>query len=112
MNEEDDDIIQHARKLSLLERIHRAVGPVAGGLILDSADLVTFGPMGFCLGPIIGALVGWWISSIYRFKHFSRIVWAVLAAIYCSLPATEFFPVATMIAVIARFGEKTETDDE
>lgn len=102
---------QQVHELSLLERLHRALGPLAGGLILDFVDLATFGPLGFYLGPIVGALVGWWISSIYRYKTSSRIIWAILAALYCTIPLTEIIPVATIISALARFSEKTAPDD-
>lgn len=98
-------------KFTLVERLHRALGPLAGGFILDFMDLVTFGPLGFYAGPLIGALIGWWITSIYRFSIPSRVLWAVLAALYCAIPGTEFIPVATLISALARFAERTTSDD-
>ena len=93
---------------SLLYRLHRALGPLAGGMILDALDLVTFGPIGLCGGFIIAAFVGWWISSIYRFSLVGRITFSVLAALYVAIPFTEIFPLATLVSAIARFWENPE----
>ena len=88
----------------LIYRIHRAIGPLAGGLILDFVDLATFGPLGI-VGLFIGGLIGWWVSSIYNFSKKARLLWAMLAAIYCLFPLTELIPVATIISAFARFEE-------
>ncbi|MHC4872223.1 MAG: hypothetical protein ACYTFY_10295 [Planctomycetota bacterium] len=93
-------------------RLHRAIGPVAAGLIIDFIDLATFGPLGFILGPVIGAAAGWWIASIYNYSNKGRIIWAIAAGIYCSLPFTEIIPLATIVSAIARFGEQPESENE
>ena len=90
---------------SLLWRLHRALGPIAGGLVLDFVDLTTFGPLG-AIGLFIGVGVGWWISSIYNFSPRVRVILALLAGTYCLLPMTELLPVATIISGVARFGEE------
>lgn len=87
----------------LLDRIHRAFGPLAGGLILDLVDLAMFGPLGVVAGPVVGAAVGWWISSLYRLSVSARVVFAALAALYVSIPFTEVLPIATVISAFARF---------
>jgi hypothetical protein len=51
------------QKYDFLRRLHRSIGPIAGGLILDLVDLATFGPIGLFGGWILGAAVGWWIAS-------------------------------------------------
>ena len=90
----------------LIYRLYRAVGPLAGGILLDTIDLVTFGPIGIMGGFVIAITVGWWISSIYHFPVKGRILFAVLAGIYTAIPMTEIIPVATMVSAIARFREK------
>ena len=91
---------------SLLARLHRALGPLAGGLILDFVDIATFGPVGILGGFLVGALAGWWVSSIYEFSPRSRVLLAVLAAVYTAVPLTEPLPLATAISALARFRER------
>lgn len=97
---------------SWLARIHRALGPIAGGLILDLVDLATFGPIGLFGGFLMGGIVGWWVSSIYEFSARSRVMFAVLAAVYTAVPLTEPFPLATGISALARFRERHRRDSE
>lgn len=88
---------------SLLERLFRAVGPLAGGLILDYVDFITFGPAGIPIGLIVGFAVGYWVSRIYGFSNAGRAIFAALAAAYCAIPFTNLLPLATIIACVARF---------
>lgn len=90
------------QKPTLMERLHRAFGPLAGGILLDLVDLSTFGPYGLG-GFVIGGLTGWWICSIYRIPTSARLVLALLAGVYCLLPLTEFVPLATLISAYVRF---------
>lgn len=88
-----------------LWRLHRALGPIAGGLLLDFTDLATFGPLGI-LGPFLGAAVVLWLSSLYRFSLKTKIILAFLAGVYCMVPFTEPFPIATLVCAACRFFEK------
>jgi hypothetical protein len=90
-------------------RLHRALGPILGGLLLDFTDLATFGPMGI-LGPILGAAVVLWISSLYQFSVRTKIVLAFLGGVYCMVPMTEPFPIATLVCAACRFFEKPPSD--
>lgn len=96
---------------SLLLRLHRALGPIAGGLILDGVDLMTFGPVGVFGGFLLGGAAGWWITSIYGFQQRTRAIVAVLAAIYTAIPLTEPFPFATAVAALGRFRKRIDVDD-
>lgn len=87
----------------LLVRLHRALGPLAGGIILDVVDLATFGPIGLAFGWLVGGLVGWWVSSIYGFSAKGRLAFALLCAVYITIPFTGLFPLATIISSVARF---------
>ncbi|MCP4093658.1 MAG: hypothetical protein GY747_09430 [Planctomycetes bacterium] len=89
--------------MELLRRVYRALGPIAGGILLDTIDLATFGPLGLYAGWIIGLAVGWWMASIYKFHFYGKVLFATLAAVYLTLPMTEFIPVATAVSAIARF---------
>lgn len=88
---------------STLERLHRALGPLAGAIILDITDFVTFGPIGLVLGVAIGFPVGYWIASLYGFSRAGRWLIATLSGIYCTIPFTELIPLATMVAAVARY---------
>ena len=89
-------------------RLHRALGPILGGLLLDFTDLATFGPMGI-LGPVLGAAVVLWICSLYRFSVKTKILLAFLGGVYCTIPMTEPFPIATLVCAMCRFFEKPAT---
>ena len=91
------------RRETLLRRLYRALGPLAGGIILDFADLATFGPVGLVGGLFVGIAVGWWICSIYELSWQTRFLVAVIAGVYCTIPLTEMLPLATLISAIARF---------
>ncbi|MEX1232668.1 MAG: hypothetical protein WEB58_20650 [Planctomycetaceae bacterium] len=88
---------------SLLERIYRAAGPLAGGLMLDYTDFVTAGPAGPVLGLLAGYAVGYWISRMYGFSGTGRAIFAMIAALYCAMPFTNLLPLATIISAAARF---------
>lgn len=93
-----------------LTRLSRALGPIAGGLLLDFVDLATLGPIGLFLGPFLGFAAGLWICSAYRFSTRTKIVLSLLAGIYCMIPMTEPFPLATLVAACCRFFEKPATE--
>ena len=61
--------VQRANKPTLSERLYVAIFPILGGLILDFADLATFGPVGLYTGMIVGGTIGWLISGIYGFSR-------------------------------------------
>ena len=87
----------------LLNRLHRTFGPLAGGVILDAADLITMGPIGIFGGMIVGSAVGWWVSSIYQYSKQSRLIWAAISGIYCMMPFTAVLPLATIVSAVGRF---------
>ena len=94
---------------TLFEHLYIALGPVLGGLIIDTVDFVTFGPIGLYIGLLAGAIIGWLVSSIYGFSTKSKLIWSLLAGIYCTIPGTALFPLATVISVISRFCEKPKS---
>ncbi len=88
-----------------LQRSLRAFGPLGAGYLLDAVDLLTFGPLGFYLGPLLGGLLGLWIASVYGLGWLGQTAVVLLAAIYCMLPMTEFMPLATIGFALLRFAE-------
>ena len=87
------------------QRVHKALGPITGGLLLDFVDLATYGPMGIFFGGALGALVAWWVTSIYNVRGTARVFLITIAAMYCTMPLTEPFPIATIFCAICRFFE-------
>ncbi|MHC5155010.1 MAG: hypothetical protein ACYSO3_02575 [Planctomycetota bacterium] len=67
------------------------MGPILGGLLLDF---------------ILGAAVVLWICSLYRFSVKTKIILAFLGGVYCMVPMTEPFPIATLVCAACRFFEK------
>lgn len=101
-----------SRYVSTVDRLHYSLGPLAGGIILDITDFVTFGPIGIFFGLIIGVPVGWWIATIYGFSKPSRLAIALAAGIYCTVPFTELIPLATIVSAVARYHSRPPTSDE
>jgi hypothetical protein len=77
-----DGVSGDARREPMVIRLHRAFGPLAGAMLLDMVD------------------------GIYEFSTRGRLTFAILAAVYCTIPFTEPLPLATAIAAVARFREK------
>ncbi|MCP4452720.1 MAG: hypothetical protein GY809_14755 [Planctomycetes bacterium] len=82
------------------QRYHRVVFPIVGGIILDCADLATYGPAGLYTGMIVGCTLGWLISDFYEYSKKGRVVFAILAGVYCTTPGTFLLPLATLSAVL------------
>lgn len=91
-----------------LRKLYRALGPLAGGILLDTLDLATFGPFGLYVGWLVGLTVGWWIASMHDFGTFGKAIFAALAALYLTMPMTELFPIATTVSAVARFRGKAD----
>lgn len=91
-------------------RLNRAFGPILAGLVIDSVDLVTFGPLKRLIGLPAGALAGYWMGSIFRLPQRQRLLCALAAGIYCMIPGLEFIPLATLIGAYVRFREGAGTD--
>lgn len=103
-------VAQATRKLTV-RRLHRSFGPIAAGLLIDSVDLVTFGPLKRLVGFPAGALAGFWMASIFRLPMKQRLLCALAAGVYCFIPGLEFIPVATLIGAFVRFRQSDEPDE-
>ncbi|MCB1583415.1 MAG: hypothetical protein R3E90_01385 [Marinicella sp.] len=97
--------------LSTGERMLRAFGPLGGGILLDVADLTTFGSFGLYLGPLVGALLGWWLATVYKFGVWGQCGLIFVAALYCALPLTSLVPLATVVFALIRFAESKKVVD-
>lgn len=73
----------------------RFVSALLSGLILDLADLFTRMPL-IPHGAVLGALVGWYIVRTQEVPVAQRVWWIAGSALYCAVPLTEFYPLATL----------------
>ena len=92
----------------LPESIHRAnriFGPIMAGMIIDLVDVATFGQMGLALGLPIGAFAGYWMGTALGLSRRAAALCAVAAGIYCTIPGTEFIPLATIVGACVRYRE-------
>lgn len=95
-----------------LQRLQRSLGPVLGGLVLDTVDLATFGPVGLYGGFLLGGAVGWWVATLYGFGGARRGLVTGLAALYTGFPGTAFIPLATIVGGLVRVGGWRSPRDE
>ncbi len=97
------DEIEAKKPERLIDRLYRAFGPLAGALLIDFVDLITFGPLGLFGGFVIGGIAGWWVSSAYDLSFQKRLLVSILAMIYTAMPFTAPFPLVTILSAAARF---------
>ena len=76
------------------------------GVMIDVIDLLSFGPIGFYLGPFMGAAAGWWGARELGFDGATRWLIAAGVAVYCTTPATEFLPLGTLVGALLRVGPR------
>jgi len=105
-----DEARPRRQVLSLRERGRRALVAAAAGLLLDAADLASFGPLGPWLGLPLGAALGALLAPRLGLAatRRARALAAVLGAAYCALPTTELVPLATLLGAAVRFGAEPD----
>ncbi|MBN1968244.1 MAG: hypothetical protein JXR48_09595 [Candidatus Delongbacteria bacterium] len=104
--EKNENSLEKSVSISKFQKVHKALGPIAGGIILDLADLATFGPIGFYIGMIAGATISYYISTFYKLDKFTTILVMLIGGIYCTIPFTEAIPAATIVTALIRLFEK------
>lgn len=77
--------------------------PVAGGLAIDLVDFATFGPVGIVLGALVGGMVTWSVAKRHGLNPNMTRLMTIIGAVYCTIPFTEFLPLATLLAIVSRF---------
>jgi hypothetical protein len=78
------------------------VNPVFAGALLDVIDFLTFGPVGLSVGWLVGGVAAWILSSLAGVPPWQRALWALAAAVYCSLPVTGVLPLGTILGLFLR----------
>jgi hypothetical protein len=107
-----DDIVSENRVATpTLSRLNHAIGPVMAGMLIDSLDLITFGPVGLIAGLPLGAAAGYWLGQSMGLDRQGRRICSLAAGIYCTIPFTEIIPLGTIVGALCRFQEPIETDE-
>ncbi len=94
----------------LRQRIEKAMGPILAGLLIDAADLITFGPIGVVLGIFVGGGLAYYLGSVEKLPLWKRVLLSILSAIYCSIPFTSMLPAATLLGILIRYWKSEEED--
>lgn len=97
---------------SFFRRLNYAIGPVVAGMIIDTVDLITFGPVGLFLGLPLGAAAGFWLAHCLGLDKKMAALCALVAGIYCTIPYTELLPLGTLVGALVRFQEAEPKPDE
>ncbi len=103
--EDFDGVERLSWSARLRRRLKQAFRPIIPGLILDLVDFITFGPLGVYLGIIVGCPLGYWICAKSHLSFLKRLLGAVLAGVYCTLPFTGWLPAAALLGFYTRFWE-------
>jgi len=86
------------------ERSSTGWGPVAVGLVLDLADLLTFGPGMKKVAVPIGFVVGFYAGVRMGLPLKQRLGLGAVGAAYCSVSATSPFPIGTIVGSLYKAG--------
>lgn len=104
--------MSEAKKQSIIDKFIKSFGMIILGVILDVADLTTFGAWGLYLGALIGGLLGLYLAYAMNWSWKGQSLMVVFAAAYCMMPATELIPVATFVFACVQFFSKSRSSDE
>lgn len=78
-------------------RMRRVLSPVFAGALLDLVDFFTLGPVGFVAGFAVGGGVAFALGSAYGLGRKDKLLLALLAGAYCTLPFTSVLPLGTLV---------------
>jgi len=75
------------------------MGAMGGALLLDLADLVTFGPVGAWTGLAVGLVLGWVLAPQLGLSG-RRWLPALLSGLYLTTPGTALLPMAGLLTAV------------
>ena len=81
----------------------KSMAPILVGIMIDGIDFMTMGPLGIQMGLIAGPIAAYAIASMYNMPFKYRILFAIGAGLYCTMPFTERLPLGTILGFILRF---------
>jgi hypothetical protein len=84
-----------------------ALTSIATALLLDLADLITFGAVGVWTGFLLGAVLGWTLAPQLGFPE-RRWLPALFGGAYCMLPGTALMPLAAIFTGVRSFAANAE----
>ena len=82
------------------------LGPIAAGFLLDLVDFATYGPIGLWTGLAVGGLTGYFLAASLGARPERRLLYAVFAGVYCTLPFTAFMPAGTLLGALVQLRER------
>jgi hypothetical protein len=83
-------------------RFGRLGRAVLSGLLLDLADFISPVPH----QAVYGLLVGWYVARTQQVPAQQRIWWIAASVLYCAVPRTGFYPLATLFLVYRALRDK------
>ena len=102
-SDKSESSVVETEKESFIERLVSSFGMIILGIVLDLADLATFGAWGLYLGALVGGSLGLYLAYALRWGWKGQSLMAFVGASYCMLPATELLPAATFVFAVAQF---------
>lgn len=95
-----------------IQHFVKSFGMIILGVVLDVADLATFGAWGLYLGAMVGGLLGLYLAIAMRWGWVGQCLMALFGGAYCMLPATELIPVASFVFACVQFISKSKSNDK
>lgn len=84
-------------------RAARSFGPIAAALVIDGIDFMARGPLGLVFGMLVGGSVAYAIGSAFELPVWKRLLLALAAGTYCTLPVLKTVPLATILTAAFQF---------
>lgn len=80
-------------------KVHRALGPVLAGVLVDVVDAATVTPL---LGLGLGLPVGYYLARQLGLERGSALRMAAVVGLYCGVPGTLGLPLGTLVGAFVR----------
>ncbi len=80
-------------------QVHRALGPVLAGVLVDVVDAATVTPL---LGLGLGLPVGYYLARQLGLERGSALRMAAVVGLYCGVPGTLGLPLGTLVGAFVR----------
>ncbi len=88
--------------------LHRALGPVAAGFMVDLLDAATFAPI---IGLAAGVPVGYYLARQLGLVRGAAWQMALVVGLYCGIPGTFGLPLGTLAGAYVRLRQALGSRD-